>query len=280
MQQIIDFFIRNKNFLLFLLLFSFGISLSQKAHSGLYTRNIASSNRISGSIFAQITDIKSYFSLKQRNETLALENARLLAAKHKIKHSDSKDTLSRAGLMPLLDSSNLSVIQAHVINNNYHKRKNTITIDKGALDGVEMDMGVVSSDGVLGVITHVSDHYCVAQSVLNTNSRIIVKSKKSNHFGTLIWPGDKADELLLTEIPKIAPIAPGDSLVTDGKSTIFPRGWPVGQVIDIEDAAAQDYMDIRVRPHADMTDLYHVYLLQRPEAQEIRELENTMTDEL
>jgi rod shape-determining protein MreC len=280
MQQIIDFFIRNKNFLLFLLLFSFGISLSKKAHSGLYTRNIASSNRISGGIFAQITDIKSYFSLKQRNETLALENARLLAAKHKIKHSDSKDTLSRAGLMPLLDSSNLSVIQAHVINNNYHKRKNTLTIDKGALDGVEMDMGVVSSDGVLGVITHVSDHYCVAQSVLNTNSRIIVKSKKSNHFGTLIWPGDKADELLLTEIPKIAPIAPGDSLVTDGKSTIFPRGWPVGQVIDIEDAAAQDYLDIRVRPHTDMTDLYHVYLLQRPEAQEIRELENTMTDEL
>ena len=280
MQQIIDFFIRNKNFLLFLLLFSFGISLSLKAHSGLYTRNIASSNSISGGIFAQITDIKSYFSLKQRNETLASENARLLAAKHKIKHSDSKDTLSRAGLMPLLDSSNLSVIQAHVINNNYHKRKNTLTIDKGALDGVEIDMGVVSSDGVLGVITHVSDHYCVAQSVLNTNSRIIVKSKKSNHFGTLIWPGDKADELLLTEIPKIAPIAPGDSLVTDGKSTIFPRGWPVGQVIDIEDAAAQDYLDIRVRPHTDMTDLYHVYLLQRPEAQEIRELENTMTNEL
>ena len=148
MQQIIDFFIRNKNFLLFLLLFSFGISLSQKAHSGLYTRNIASSNRISGSIFAQITDIKSYFSLKQRNETLALENARLLAAKHKIKHSDSKDTLSKAGLMPLLDSSNLSVIQAHVINNNYHKRKNTLTIDKGTLDGVEMDMGVVSSNSL------------------------------------------------------------------------------------------------------------------------------------
>ena len=287
MQQIIEFFIRNKNFLLFLALFSLGYALTQKAHSGLYTRNIASTNKITGAVFSWIADKSNYFDLREQNEELSAANAQLLVQYYKSKQ-DNQDSIPGINLelpgngvvIDTFEGRSLNIIRAHVINNNYHKRKNTLTIDKGALDGVEMDMGVVSSDGVLGVITHVSDHYCVAQSVLNTNSRIIVRSKKSNHFGTLIWPGDKADELLLTEIPKIAPIAPGDSLVTDGKSTIFPRGWPVGQVIDIEDAAAQDYLDIRVRPHTDMTDLYHVYLLQRPEAQEIRELENTMTDEL
>ena len=279
MQQIINFFIRNKNFLLFLLLFSIGISLSQKAHSGLYTRYITSSNQISGGIFSKISDFKNYFYLKKRNETLSTENVNLLKTNTNLSLFHQRDTMGQH-LMQSLDSNGLIVIQAHVINNNYHKRKNTLTIDKGTADGVKTDMGVVSSNGVLGVITHVSQHYCIAQSVLNTSSRVIVKSKNSNHFGTLIWPGEKEDELLLTEIPKIAPINLGDSLVTDGKSTIFPRGWPVGQVIDIQNASAEDYLDIRVKPFTDMTDLYHVYLLQRPDAKEIKELENTLTHEL
>jgi rod shape-determining protein MreC len=166
-----------------------------------------------------------------------------------------------------------------VINNNYHRRKNTLTIDKGSVDGVIPDMGVSSPVGIVGIITHVSEHFSVAQSVLNTNSRVVVKSKNSDHFGTLVWDGERIDQLLLTEIPKIAPLSIGDSLVTDGKSTIFPRGWPVGTVTDIKPAKAQDYLEVSVRPYTDMSSLYHVFLIQRPEAQEIQELETLSQNE-
>jgi rod shape-determining protein MreC len=287
MQQIIEFFIRNKNFLLFLALFSLGISLTQRAHSGLYTRNIASTNKITGTIFTWLSNARSYLALRQKNEELVAANLRLLAL---LDHANSspKDSIPIAfeGYeVPQEMSDSLlffrpKIIQAHVINNSYHRLKNTLTIDKGSTDGVVPDMGVASPMGIVGIITHVSEHFSVAQSILNTSSRVVVKSKKSDHFGTLIWDGGAPDQLLLTEIPKIAPLAIGDSLVTDGKSTIFPRGWPVGTVTDINPAKAQDYLDVSVRPHTDMSSIYHVYLIQRQEAKEIRELEKLSQNEL
>ena len=280
MQQIIEFFIRNKNFLLFLALFSLGYSLTQKAHSGLYTRNIASTNKITGSVFSWLTDKRSYFALREQNEELSAANTQLLLQYYQSKqehpdrsHGLNAELLSNGAALDSLEGRALNIIQAHVINNTYHRRKNTLTIDKGSKDGVVTDMGVSSPVGIVGIITHVSEHFSLAQSILNTNSRVVVKSKNSDHFGTLIWDGQRIDNLLLTEIPKIAPLSIGDSLVTDGKSTIFPRGWPVGTVTDIKPANAQDYLEVSVRPYTDMSSLYHVYLIQRPEAQEIRELE-------
>lgn len=287
MQQIIEFFIRNKNFLLFLALFSLGITLTQNAHSGLYTRNISSTNKVTGLIFTWFSDLQSYLALRQQNEELIAENAQLLKRLNNIQSDTTAlDSLVKTGFEIGIASEDsteidgLKIIQAHVINNAYHRQKNTLTIDKGTLDGVAPDMGVASPMGIVGIITHVSEHFSVAQSILNTSSRIVVKSKNSDHFGTLIWDGEKPDHLVLTEIPKIASLSIGDSLVTDGKSTIFPRGWPVGTVTDINPAKAQDYLDVSVRPHTDMSSLYHVYLIQRPEATEIRQLEKRSQDEL
>lgn len=287
MQQIIEFFIRNKNFLLFLALFSLGISLTQKAHSGLYTRNIASTNTITGTVYTWLSDARTYFSLREQNEELMASNTRLLALVNEKADRNFDSILTNFeghhNNPEINDSSkirDLKIIQAHVINNSYHRQKNTLTIDKGSKDGVVTDMGVASPLGIVGIVTHVSEHFSIAQSILNTSSRVVVKSKNTDHFGTLIWDGQRPDHLLLTEIPKIAPLVIGDTLVTDGKSTIFPRGWPVGTVTDINPAKAEDYSELSVRPHTDMTSLYHVYLIQRLEAQEIRELQNQSQNEL
>ena len=289
MQQIIEFFIRHKNFLLFLALFSLGISLTQKAHSGLYTRNIASTNKVAGTLFTWLSDTRSYLALREQNEALMTSNKRLLTLINEQRQNDT-DTLlpnfegiqtsAKPEDSAQIQISGLKIIQAHVINNTYHRQKNTLTIDKGRDDGVVPDMGVASPQGIVGIITHVSEHFSVAQSILNTDSRIVVTSQNSDHFGSLIWDGAHPDNLTLSEIPKIAPLTIGDSLITDGKSTIFPRGWPVGTITDIKPAQAQDYLDVSVQPHTDMRSLYHVYLLHRPEAKEIRELENLSQNEL
>ena len=89
MQQIIEFFIRNKNFLLFLALFSLGSSLTQRAHSGLYTRNIASTNKITGTVFTWLSDARSYLALRQQNEELIAANSQLLA---RLNNSEPKIT--------------------------------------------------------------------------------------------------------------------------------------------------------------------------------------------
>ena len=77
MQQILFFFIRNKNFLLFTLLFSISIFLTIQTHAYHKNRFVNSSTYLTGSIYSLKSSITSYFSLKKENTILIEENIRI-----------------------------------------------------------------------------------------------------------------------------------------------------------------------------------------------------------
>ncbi|NND61662.1 MAG: rod shape-determining protein MreC [Flavobacteriaceae bacterium] len=272
MQQIIFFFIRNKNFLLFALLFLISITLTVNSHSYHKSKFVNSANFFSGGIYSIKSDITDYFDLRKQNEVLAQENEQLRA----LLLNSKIDSVS-------IDSthyfSKYEIYDAQVINNNFSKTKNHITLNKGSSDSLKVDMGVISSEGIVGIIHSVSNNYASVQSVLNTNSQVVAKFKKSNHFGTLIWDTKAPNIVQLTEIPRIAPVALGDTIVTDGKSTIFPEGIPIGKVRDFQRDPDEDYYDINVELFSDMTSLKHVYAVKNKKAPEIKELETQVENE-
>ncbi|HPF11054.1 MAG TPA: rod shape-determining protein MreC [Flavobacteriaceae bacterium] len=274
MQQIIHFFIRNKNFLLFLLLFTISIAFTINSHTYHGNRFVSSANFISGSIFGFKSAITEYLGLKSQNEKLAKENRELRSRLLNVNPSGEVENTNP----PLVVDSTYTFINAKVINNSYGRTKNQLTIDKGKKDGVVIDMGVMSPEGVVGIVSHTSSNYASVQSVLNTNSQVVAKFKKSNHFGTLVWDGKDPSILQLKEIPRIAPVGKGDTIVTDGRSTIFPEGIPIGTVSDFEIEEVGDYYRIQVKLLTDMTSLKHVYLVQRVDAPEIKALENEAND--
>lgn len=273
MQQIIDFFIRNKYFLLFCVLFSTAIGLTINAHAYHQNRFVSSANFLSGGIFAIKSSITDYFDLKEQNELLTQENQQL---RERIQNWNPS--------IPAIDSSLVDArntvffIPAKVINNSYSKSKNQITLNKGAKDSVSIDMGVISPQGIVGIVSHTSANFSSVQSVLNTRSQIVAKFKKSNHFGTLVWDAKDPHTVQLREIPRIAPVMEGDTIVTDGKSTIFPEGIPIGTVKEFSIAPESDYFTIGVDLFTDMTSIKHVYLVQRKNAAEIRALEKEAAD--
>ena len=73
-------------------------------------------------------------------------------------------------------------------------------------------------------------NFSTIQSVLNTKSKINAKIKKSNHFGSLIWDGTNAGFAQLIDVPRLAPLKHGDSIVTGGNSDIFPENIPIGKI--------------------------------------------------
>ncbi|MEN9656461.1 MAG: hypothetical protein RL311_1442, partial [Bacteroidota bacterium] len=77
MQQIINFLIKNSYKLLFLLLLGVSLTLTVKSHSYHRSQYINSSNAVSGYTYNQISSVKDYFGLRQKNDDLARENARL-----------------------------------------------------------------------------------------------------------------------------------------------------------------------------------------------------------
>ncbi len=273
MQQIIFFFIRNKNFLLFALLFGISIGLTLNSHYYHKTKFVNSANFLSGGIFSFKSTVTDYFDLRQQNEILTEENKKLRAFIQNLEQEESIDTTDG-----MFADRSFKFYAAKVINNNYAKTKNYLTLNKGSNDSLKVDMGVISSEGIVGIVHSVSGNYASVQSVLNTNSQVVAKFKKSDHFGTLVWNTEIPNVVQLTEIPRLAPVALGDTIVTDGKSTIFPEGIPIGKVRDFERNPDEDYYSINVELFTDMTSVKHVYAVENTRAEEILTLENQVED--
>ena len=273
MQQILFFFIRNKNFLLFSVLFLFAIALTIQSNSYHTARFTSSANFLSGTIFTMKSNALNYIGLQEENTKLLNENVFLRKQLEVFK--------SNIGIIKK-DSSDLSVkydfIPAIVINNSYSKTKNLLTIKIGSNDGIKIDMGVITSDGIVGIVNNVSENYATVQSLLNTNSQINARLKNSNHFGSIKWNTEATNIVQLTDVNRLAPVKVGDTIITDGKSTIFPEGLPIGTIKKYE-LGENDSYNLDIQLFNDMTNLKHVYLITNNDALEIKELEKEGEDE-
>jgi len=277
MQQIIRFLTRNSITILFLLLFGIAFFLTIKSHNYHQSVTVNSSNKVSGFVYDKVNGVKSYFGLKQENEQLAKENAYL----QQLLYNSRVIIDSAFTVNPELHlDADYQVLQSLVIKNSYSKKRNYLTIKGGQENGIKTDMGVINSNGVIGIVENVSDNYAVVQSILNLKTRIAAKVSDTEHFGTVVWDGKNAGYVQLIDIPKLANLHKGDTVVTGGSSTIFPENIPIGFVEQVFTSETSNFYTINVRLFNDMTRLQSVYLIENTGLEEITELEqNTEQDE-
>ncbi|WP_347373068.1 rod shape-determining protein MreC [Aequorivita sp. Q41] len=274
MQQIIFFFIRNKNFLFFIVLFTISIALTIQTHNYHNAKFVSSANFFTGSIYNFRNNITDYFSLEKENKKLLEENVML-----RKKVANFQKTIKPKKLDSSIISAKYEYFTARVINNNYSKTKNHLTLDIGKKDSLKIDLGVISSKGIIGIVSDVSENYSTVQSILNTQSRINAKHKISGHFGSLKWDTKDPNVVQLVDIPRLAKLKKGDTIITGGRSTIFPEGVLIGAVKDFHLDADDNYYFVNVALFNDMTSLEHVYLIENKDAKEILELEKAVNDE-
>lgn len=275
MQQIINFLIRNKNNILFLLLLCISLFLTIQSHSYQKSKFISSANYLSGGIYSWSSNINSYFNLEEYNLRLLEENQLL-----RTKLATYEDSLKINDYLDTTSYSRSYIFRAsEVINNNYSKMDNYLTIKNGSLSGIERDMGVVTSKGIVGIIENVSSNYSTVISILNSNSRINAQLKKSNHFGTLGWNGKDPNVVQLTDVPALAPVVKGDTIITGGRSLIFPKGIPIGRITGFTLDQSESYYTIDIRLFNDMTNIGYVYIIENKEQAEIKKLQNLTEDE-
>lgn len=174
------------------------------------------------------SQVNYYLGLKEVNYILQQENTQLKNQVEELysqlKQLDSTSFKSLEG-EPL---PQYSYLPAKVIANSTNKLQNYLIIDRGRKDGVQKDMGVITSQGVVGIITNVSDNYSYVVSFLNTSHSISAKINPSGAFGPLVWEGRKSNYATLTEIPHHIKFKVGDTVCTSGYSTIFPPDIPIG----------------------------------------------------
>uniref|UniRef100_UPI004047F2F0 rod shape-determining protein MreC n=1 Tax=Flavobacterium sp. TaxID=239 RepID=UPI004047F2F0 len=274
MQHIIYLFIKNSHRLLFLLLLGISFVLIIKSHSYHRSKYINSANSITGSFYEKVNSAEEYLSLKEKNAILAEENARL-----KQLLFNKKDTLLNFKNISYNDAEFFSVTKAKVIKNTFNTRQNYLTINAGTKNNVKENMGVINERGIVGVVEHTSNKYATIISILNINQKINAKIKNSDHFGTLTWDGTNAGYVQLVDVPRLASIKKGDSIVTGSESVFFPENIPIGNIDKVFIDKKTNYYTINVRLFNDMTALGYVYIIENKnkEEQESLDKETTIT---
>jgi len=268
MQQIFNFIYKNSNRLLFLLLLGISLFLTIQSHSYHRSKVISSANFISGGVYERINNVKEYFNLQTQNEALAQENAKLRSLLFQ-----ESDTVTAPKLDSIRGLHPTDIIVSKVIHNTFNGPENYLTINSGNLDGVKSDMGVINSLGIVGIVDNTSANYATVVSILNVKSQINAKLKKTNHFGSLGWNGKSTGFVQLTDIPRLAAIRKGDTIVTGGQSVIFPENINIGTVDKIYIDNETNYYTLDVKLFNDMTNLGHVYIIKSKDREEIINLE-------
>lgn len=195
-------------------------------------------------------------------EMLSLKNQ--LQQYRELQYADSMS------VVPAL--SNYDFIIAHVINNSVSRPYNYITIEKGELDSIKPEMGVVDQNGVVGIVNVVAPHTARIISILNPNLRLSCKVKGSDYFGSLVWDGKSPREAVLEEMPRHVKFNKGDTIVTSGYSAVFPEGIPVGIIVNQEKEHNDNFYSLRIKLLTDFTQLSTVRVVSnklRPELQKL-----------
>ncbi len=137
----------------------------------------------------------------------------------------------------------------------------TVTIDRGTSDGVQTDMAVISPAGAVGRVVMLSPHAAKVQLLIDRNAAVAVMVGEARAQAIAMGTGESL--LKLEYVSGSSEIRTGDAVVTSGIDGIYPEGFVVGRVEQIERAGGL-FRSIRVRPAMDFSALEHVLVVTAP----------------
>ncbi len=239
---------------------------------------LSSANVVTSGVYRTTNSVTSYFSLRDINEDLQRRNSDLELEIYRLK-SVIRDYQQQIYADTMTVDSALTrynFLIAHVINNSINHSHNYITIEKGRLDGVEPEMGVMDQNGIVGIVNVVGDHTARLISVLNPYLRLSCKVKGEDQVGSLVWDGRDPGEAILEELPKHAKFVKGDTIVTSGYSSVFPEGVPVGTILSGTRDHEDNFYTLRVKLFTDFSTLSTVRVIRDNMKEELRTVEKEL----
>ena len=263
-------------------LFVFFIFLQLIAMVLIFSRNSMQQSWIAGQTAAfnswvsgYIDEGASYLKLKQINEQLVAQNKSLMKQVYgnngslKPQFRKVHDTIGGGQIYTFVDGE--------IVFNSINRKDNYFTINRGKRDGVLPKMGVMAPNGLAGIVINTTDSYALVQSILSLNKiKINAALKKSGYFGTLTWRGEDSRIMHLSDVPKYVPLQIGDTIVTDGKSAIFPQGIMVGKVAGYEVDSKTGFWDISVELSEKMGNLSKIYVVKNLKKAEVSKISDTL----
>ncbi len=225
---------------------------------------------VSGTIWGGSQNIMHYFSLKKKNDTLALENHNL-----RVRIAELEAIIGdRSAQVPSSTdgtAGEFRYIPADIVKISNNSHHNYIIISKGAEDGIVNGSGIITGRGAVGVIDAVGKNYSYARSFKNHEMNISTRLGKSGAVGPMTWDGRSSNGATLKEIPHHVEFQPGDTVYTSGFSSIFPPDIPLGTTGNSRIVNGSTY-EIEISLFEDFGSLRYVTIVNNMGRQEIENL--------
>ena len=262
MRNFFQFIWNNQFTFLFFLLEFIGFVLlttNNSFHNNtLYSTSIA----LSGKIASVNNSYTQYIGLKEENTLLLKESARL-KEKALNTSSSSSDENSRI---------HYKTRTANAIKSTYNLGNNYIILDKGSNAGLAPQQGVIGPEGVVGIISHCSEHYSKVIPLIHSQSLISCKLASNSYFGILKWEGKDDQYAILEDIPNHVGIRPNDSILTRGSSGAFPPNELVGFAVSSEKNESTGFQSITVKLATNYKNIDNLYVVENEEKPELDSL--------
>ncbi|MDZ7847365.1 MAG: rod shape-determining protein MreC [Owenweeksia sp.] len=272
MRTLFQFLYRIRILFLFIALEAVAFVWIYNARSYQRSVFLNSTNEVSGSLLSQTTHLYQYLHLREQNELLARENARL--------HG-----LTKNAYLPIYHQNQekndtgyqnrYSYQQAQLVSSSFRKARNFMTVNRGSLHGIKPGMGVIGSKGIVGVTQDVSPHFSTVIPLINPFFSVSGMIKGTGFFGPVKWSTPDYRYAYLTDIARYANFLPGDTVLTDARSQVFPGGIPIGYIESHKLQEDQNFFKIKLRLATDFASVNHVYIItdkMKKELQELQEL--------
>jgi rod shape-determining protein MreC len=254
---------------MFIILEGISIVLISQSSSFRHSTTLAKIEAVKGNVKKVVDVWKHYFSLQSVNRELLKLNISLLDENIYLQTQLNY-------IQHKYDSSNRIVnsfkyIPANVIENTLNRTNNKLILNAGKEDGVEKDMGVISLDGIVGIVDRVTDNFCTVTSLLNTSRSVNGKLKSTGIYGPVVWDRKDIRYVEIIDIPQHNIIHEGDTVVTSGHSLTFPEGIIIGTVESYKLDKGVSYK-IRIKLNNNFQSLHSVYVIGSEKKQELDSL--------
>jgi rod shape-determining protein MreC len=203
-----------------------------------------------------------------RRASVENQQLRVKVEQMQIELRDARQKASEAErlekLLKLSQQTQFNTVTAQVIARDPSLWFDSVTINKGRAEGVEINMAVVTADGIVGRI--VSTSPLSAQVMLITDEKsgagaVVGQLGTSNAVGSIKGMGENG-LLDMRYVSGLEKVQLGDVVYTTGQDGIYPPGFVVGQVVDMRPGTATQAQVIHIRPSAGLDRLKEVAILQ------------------
>lgn len=240
-----------------------------------YPRSVylSSANQISGSFHSFENTLTEQLHLQETNRKLQYENIQL----RKRVFSDAYKV--QRGQFTIDDTAFLqryTYTPCVVVNSTLNKRDNYFTVDVGYQQGIKKGMGVITPNGILGVVFKSGKHFSLVKSVLSQDINTDVSIGNKGIHGILKWGGKHAKFGTITGVSNDLVVKKWSKVKTLGASGIFPKGIVIGSVYKIKRVENQALWDITIKYSEDYRSLQVAYIVNALFLKETQALERSI----